>query len=268
MGSGTEVNPAVLRRLRVLGPVSAIVYLFLLRESGVEAGEWFECSARKVTEGLELSDKPVRRALRYLEDLDIIEVDAAQNQSSLTRMRMVPFLPVDKSLSDPVDNYSAPVNSTGATPSSFHFDLTEEQVKPQVSIPAVVNSTGADDSGTYILDTGLFALGGSAEGGDVDYEKVIIDEWFARWWKAYPRAEAKQRAYAEFLKAVTRVEFAKILDGAERYAAHCRDQKLPTVSIAHPSTWLHQSRWTDKYAAPKKSDTFAAARGADYYSDC
>ena len=266
MGSGTEVNPAVLRRLRVLGPVSAIVYLFLLRESGVEAGEWFECSTKKVREGLELSDKPVRRALRYLEDLDIIEVDAAQNQRTATRMRMVSFLPVDKSSIPPVDNYSAAVNSTEAPPSSFHFDLTEEQVKPQVNTSAAVNSTEADDSEALIIDTGLFALGGSAEGG-VNYEQELIDVQFVEFWALYPPSgSSKPKSYIAFNKAIRKIEFSVMMSAVHSYIEYLKQPKSYTCKMA--ATWLNQECWGNRYPAAKKSDTFAAARGADYYSDC
>jgi hypothetical protein len=68
---------------------------------------------------------------------------------------------------------------------------------------------------------------------------------FDAFWGVYPRKVGKQRAEAEFAKAVTRVDLNTLLAAAMTY----RDLpgRKPDYTL-HASTWLHQDRWDDDHA--------------------
>lgn len=70
------------------------------------------------------------------------------------------------------------------------------------------------------------------------------DDWFDRFWVAYPRKVGKAAARKAFGKARRSSEFPTIdnlIAAVERYKASISDMKY----CAHPTTWLTQGRWLD-----------------------
>jgi hypothetical protein len=81
---------------------------------------------------------------------------------------------------------------------------------------------------------------------------------FEAFWGVYPRKVGKQRAVAEFAKALERADLNTLLAGAIAY----RD--LPGRSPAytlHASTWLHQDRWTDEHTTAPGPAAAPVSRG-------
>jgi hypothetical protein len=79
---------------------------------------------------------------------------------------------------------------------------------------------------------------------------VALDEAFDRFWAAYPRRIAKERARKAFAKAVENgADPTTLIEGARRYAAkrsaEIRDGDPPKFTL-HPATWLNDGCWTDE----------------------
>lgn len=82
---------------------------------------------------------------------------------------------------------------------------------------------------------------------DVSKSKVQqIGDDFSEFYDLYPRHVKKPRAEKAYRAAIKAgVSAATILEGARKYAASVAGKD--SEFIAHPSTWLNDSRWTDEY---------------------
>jgi hypothetical protein len=69
------------------------------------------------------------------------------------------------------------------------------------------------------------------------------DDEFDRFWKTYPRREAKGAARKAWDKAITRAPAGLIIAAAGAYRD--RPGRKPEYT-AHPASWLNQDRWTDE----------------------
>jgi uncharacterized protein YdaU (DUF1376 family) len=72
---------------------------------------------------------------------------------------------------------------------------------------------------------------------------------FADWWTAYPRKVGKNAAARKYLIARKTTDAETLLAAARRYAEITAGTEKQY--IAHPSTWLHQGRWTDEELNPQ-----------------
>ncbi len=94
------------------------------------------------------------------------------------------------------------------------------------------------------------------EGIDVIVKVDLAGRFFEEFWKVYPRHEARKLAEAKFRKILTsKTPPNVIIDGARRYADYVRAVGRTPETIAHPTTWLNQERWTDELAAPPTAAT-------------
>lgn len=79
------------------------------------------------------------------------------------------------------------------------------------------------------------------------------DLMFDQFWAAYPRKEAKPKAYAAFQKINPDEELLeKMLSAIERWKASDQWNEDNGRYIPHPTTWLNQQRWNDD--PPKKKN--------------
>jgi hypothetical protein len=86
------------------------------------------------------------------------------------------------------------------------------------------------------------------EGKDSIPSPDPVDSDFAEWYRAYPRKVDRARALKVYRPAHLKVGPEVLLDGAIRYAAHCRAHQTVETFIKHPSTWLHASAWENDYS--------------------
>lgn len=71
----------------------------------------------------------------------------------------------------------------------------------------------------------------------------LIEGQFEDFWQLYPTRLGKGEAKRAFAKALERIAFEDLMDGARRFAA---DPNLPPKQyIPRPATWLNQDRWAD-----------------------
>ena len=242
------VPAAFMQLLRALGPHTSFVYLMLKRSSpGFNTG--FEMSQRDLMALTRLSGATVRNAVAGLEDAQLVITVKGENQHGATRY----ILPCS--------------GSDGAT-----ADTSVESVEAQVTIGAVQSSDPAAQQSSFSLDLPVLSLDLGGVGGKPEKapakKKLSADEnpRFAEFWQVYPRRDAKKGAIVSFNKAVDAgADIDEIIAGAERYVAYI----AATGSFqAMPTTWLNNARWHDENKIPTNGvRTFAAARGADAYSD-
>lgn len=77
-----------------------------------------------------------------------------------------------------------------------------------------------------------------------------IDALFEDFYDAYPRRVGRKEARRRFEAALKDgAQARELIDGARTYAK----AMVGTAAryVAHPSTWLHQRRWTDEHPAPE-----------------
>lgn len=82
----------------------------------------------------------------------------------------------------------------------------------------------------------LFAVNGSPP---------TSESAFDRWWKIYPRKEAKKDAEEAFRAAVKKVGVEDLIRATQNYADHCRQNGTETRFIKLPAGWLRKERWED-----------------------
>ena len=88
-------------------------------------------------------------------------------------------------------------------------------------------------------------------------QPTVVDLLFDRFWKIYPRHEAKAAARKAFAKAVKVAEPRVILEGAARYR---EDPNRDPAFTAHPSTWLNKGQWDDE-PLPSQAPRLRAVAG-------
>lgn len=85
---------------------------------------------------------------------------------------------------------------------------------------------------------------------------VKVEDPFDRFWRIYPKKDAKQAAIKKFARLIkSGVDPEKIIGGATRYASQRNGQDQQYTAL--PTTWLNQGRWLDeshREAPPKKVD--------------
>lgn len=71
---------------------------------------------------------------------------------------------------------------------------------------------------------------------------------FATWWAVWPRKQARAAAVKAFTKALTKVEFADLLEATYRYTD---DPHRDEAFTPHAATWLNGERWNDAPNPPR-----------------
>jgi hypothetical protein len=69
-----------------------------------------------------------------------------------------------------------------------------------------------------------------------------INGFFDEFWMVYPRKANKGGARRAFVKALEKVSFEQLLEGAVRYAS---DPNRVDAFTKHPATWLNNECWDD-----------------------
>jgi hypothetical protein len=117
------------------------------------------------------------------------------------------------------------------------------QVQPRIDGTSEILT----DSGELIctapndwVDGIVVALGGKVEAPSSETQ---YSESFERFWKAYPRKEAKAYAYRCFLRQ--KAPLATIIAGIDRHLQTENWKKDGGKFIPHPATFLSQKRWED-----------------------
>ena len=89
-------------------------------------------------------------------------------------------------------------------------------------------------------------------------------EEFEKFWKAYPRKDAKQDAYKAFPKALKKTTLDTLLKSLEIFKNTESWQRDEGKYIPYASTWLNQERWKDELDAdePEEKET------APYADEC
>jgi len=72
---------------------------------------------------------------------------------------------------------------------------------------------------------------------------VLNRQRFAEWYAAYPKHVGRIAAFTSFVRVLRTVEFAVLLEAAERYRD---DPKRDPEFTLNPATWLNQGRWEDE----------------------
>ena len=91
-----------------------------------------------------------------------------------------------------------------------------------------------------------------------------IEERFTRFWAAYPRKEAKQKAHAVFLRLKPDEEMLQgMLKALDRQKACDQWQEAGGKFVPHPTTWLSGRRWEDE--PPKAGSGFGKTVLAQRY---
>lgn len=77
---------------------------------------------------------------------------------------------------------------------------------------------------------------------------------FERFWKIYPRREAKKAAEEKFRQVVPKqVSIDQVLAAVEEFARYLAATGREREHMPHPKTWLHQHRWNDELTIPTQS---------------
>ncbi len=67
-------------------------------------------------------------------------------------------------------------------------------------------------------------------------------------WQVYPKGELRHQGERELrTQLASGVSFDDIIDGAQRFAKHCRDKHTEYRYIPSARNWLHDRRWLDVY---------------------
>lgn len=125
---------------------------------------------------------------------------------------------------------------------------TRQQYKSNlywVLLPGVTNKVPGvteSDSGVTDLTSGVTPVGVLTLIEPLQEPLKNINGLFDDFWKVYPRKANKGGARRAFVKALAKVSFETILDGAERYAS---DPNRVEAFTKHPATWLNNECWDD-----------------------
>jgi len=86
---------------------------------------------------------------------------------------------------------------------------------------------------------------------------------FDAFWTVYPLKRDRLAAQREYVHARRLVSAETILQGVERYRAHCEQERTPSRYIKKPTTWLMNGCWDDEYDEPMAPQVFR-----DWFRDC
>jgi len=82
---------------------------------------------------------------------------------------------------------------------------------------------------------------------DLDSDIRLIDQWFEKFWKEYPKKVAKEPATKSFKKVCKNKKiFFELMDGLKKYKQSEQWVKDSGQFIPNPTTFLNQERWKDE----------------------
>ena len=112
--------------------------------------------------------------------------------------------------------------------------------KKNESSLGLVRDTSGRSEYDSASDSALNSSGGDARGGG------SVDHDFDAFWAAYPRRVGKIKAWEEWqrIKAV-RPPIAEVIAAIEAQKKTAQWREKDGQYIPHPTTWLHQGRWSD-----------------------
>ena len=107
---------------------------------------------------------------------------------------------------------------------------------------------GVKPEGDRPLSTLEFTTGTTHEGTTQSNDSEV-DLWqeFLGWWEHVIRKEGRKAAWGKYQIARRKHSAETLLDGMQRYSAHCRAKpETETRFIKQPATWLHGEHWSDE----------------------
>jgi len=87
--------------------------------------------------------------------------------------------------------------------------------------------------------------------------KTELEKGFSEWWNLWIIAGTKHavaKAEEKYLIALSKATQKELCEGLTRYMRHCKASATPVSMICHPTTFLHQGRWSDEYALDDAPD--------------
>jgi len=87
-----------------------------------------------------------------------------------------------------------------------------------------------------------------------------MNEMFDKFWSEYPRRAKKADARKAFAKAISLVEFATMIQGAQRYAQEVSGRAMRYIML--PGTWLRGECWDDEAGANDDSRVYSVVKVA------
>lgn len=260
-----------------LSPGAQRLWLFLCSQEDIAptgviqlaCGRWAQAAPGLTRSGVESALAELDLAGYTLTDRDTEEVlvrwrmrdcNVYRNRNLMVRIctlaEQVYSAQIRASLKAELDGQDVPPPALTAAPAATLFDSAaptpggggtselNEQVIGSTSRGSVVGLTGTTSSRSRAHARGPLPPPAGA---------------FEAFWGLYPRKVGKARARAEFATALGRAgDLNVILAGVIAY----RDLPGRKADFtAHPSTWLHQDRWTDEHDTQDGPAALPASRG-------
>lgn len=147
------------------------------------------------------------------------------------------------------------------------FRFLKGQVDRNLEISAVrsearinkTNQNATNDNKTEQKITNVTKSLNNNKNKNKEENKNNITELFDRFWKAYPRHEAKANALKAFEKLKPTEDLLQtMLRAIEKQKSTAQWQENGGQFIPHPATWLNQRRWEDEPVKGQTGKTVAA----------
>lgn len=207
-GEGFAAVPTWMIRDRRVPRNAILVYASLSSRAGL--GAIFP-SQVTIAEESGLSDRTVRRMVKHLEEIGVIERHSRRGSEGRSTGK--------------TDAYSLHPNGQREGVANLSGRLKGPDTKGQ--------GTGHTLQGTPLIEVDI-------EEVDIDSDPVAT---FDDFWSVWPRKDAKKNASAAWLKAIKRAAAQVILDAAIAYASH--PHRPEKQFVPHAATWLNGDRWMD-----------------------
>jgi|GEM_PF-2526108 len=204
------------------------------------------------------SENKVRRFLKLLKSLEMIQADGTPNGTLITIENYAFYQGIEQ-------NSDRPNERTGETANSIPnesldertFDGLEGQTGGTPDKPK--NGTPTDTLAN--VENCTFQQDGEQNDGRPenridgtriknDNKNIYIGQ-FEECWKVYPRKLGKSEAYKKYVKARKEgVPHEEILDGVKKYAIYVKDKDKEYIKYG--STWFNQRCWEDEYESQER----------------
>jgi hypothetical protein len=157
-----------------------------------------------------------------------------------------------RDLEAPRTRGSEPSKVGGEMPPILNPHLKPNASKPKATDASSLSSTkNGEDKVRPSKKPKRHVRNGSRNGSrDVDpSSKAAFDKFY----QAYPKHLGYEDAFKEWLQIDPDLEIsAQIIEGAEAYSKHVKEQRIPWRYILTPANWLKRKRWSDEYEEAKE----------------
>ena len=94
-----------------------------------------------------------------------------------------------------------------------------------------------------------------------------LDDGFSRFWKLYPRHEAKKKAHQAWIKLAPDEALIDTICKAADQQATTKYAKSEKKFIPLPATWINGQRWCDEIEAASSPQPAVKSQSRSQYSD-